>query len=137
MSGSGITLAAEWVVIAFALFLIVFTAVAYARPVIAERFLMRFGSSPRAHYSEQLVRLLVGCALVVFSHRMWLPHLFQVIGWAVIISSIALMCVPWRWHQRFAQRLLPTVVRHLKLCALGPLAFGALLLYAVFARTAS
>jgi len=122
------------VVVAFAILLIAFTCLAFAKPPLAERFLMRFASSARTHYIEQIIRLLVGAALVVLSPSMWQPQFFWLIGWAIVISSAALMCTPWRWHHRFAERLLPTVVRHLKLCAVGPFAFGALLLYGVFAR---
>jgi hypothetical protein len=125
---------AGFVVVAFGLFLIAFTGVTFARPALAERFLSGFASSARTHYLEEVVRLVVGAALIVLSPVMWQPKLFSLIGWAVVVSSTALMCTPWRWHQRFAQRVLPTVLRHLKLSAVGPLVFGALLLYAVFAR---
>ena len=127
------SLVATVVIVAFGIFLIAFTGVTFAKPALAERFLRGFASSPQTHYTEQVVRLLVGAALVVLSPAMWQPRLFWIIGWGVVISSTALMCAPWQWHQRFAQGLVPTVVRHLRLCAVGPLAFGALLLYAVFA----
>jgi hypothetical protein len=125
---------AGFAVVAFALFLLAFTCVTFARPALVERFLGGFASSARTHYLEQIVRLVVGAALVVLSPVMWQPKLFWLIGWAVVVSSAALMCTPWRWHQRFAHRVLPTIQRHLKLSAVGPFAFGALLLYAVFVR---
>lgn len=121
------------VVVGFGLLLIVLTGVAFAKPAIAERFLMRFASSARTHYVEQIFRLLIGAALVVLSPVMWQPTMFWLVGWAIVVSSVALMCVPWQWHYRFAERLLPIVVRHLRLYAVGSLAFGALLLYGVFA----
>ena len=126
-------LVAAFVVVAFSLVLIAFTGVAFAKPAVAERFLMRFASTARAHYTEQIVRLLMGAALVVLSPAMWMSKMFWLIGWAIVISSAALMCVPWQWHHRFAERLLPIVVRHVRLCAMGPFAFGALLLYGVYA----
>jgi hypothetical protein len=122
---------AAFVVVTFALILFAFTGVAFAKPAVAERFLMRFASSARTHYVEQVFRLLIGAALVVLSPAMWQPNIFWLIGWAVMISSVALMCVPWQWHHRFAERLLPIVVGRLRLCALAPCAFGALLLYGV------
>jgi hypothetical protein len=121
------------VVVGFGLLLIVLTGVAFAKPVIAERFLTRFASSARTHYVEQIVRLLIGAALVVLSPAMWQPTMFWLVGWAIVVSSAALICVPWQWHHRFGERLLPIVVRHLRLYAVGSLAFGALLLYGVFA----
>ena len=121
------------VIVAFGVFLIALTGVAFAKPALAERFVTAFASSARTHYAEQILRLLIGAALVVLAPTMWQPKVFWLLGWAVVVSSVVLMCVPWQWHHRFAERVLPVVVRHLKLCAVGPFAFGALLLYAVFA----
>ena len=120
-------------VAAFGLLLIALTGVAFAKPAIAERFLMRFASSARTHYVEQIFRLLIGAAIVVLSPAMWQPTMFWLVGWAIVVSSAALMCVPWQWHHRFGERILPIVIRHLRLYAIGSLAFGALLLYGVFA----
>ena len=117
----------------FGLLLIALTGVAFAKPAIAERFLMRFASSARTHYVEQIFRLLIGAAIVVLSPAMWQPTMFWLVGWAIVVSSAALMCVPWQWHHRFGERILPIVIRHLRLYAIGSLAFGALLLYGVFA----
>jgi hypothetical protein len=121
------------VVVAFGLLLIGFTGVVFAKPAIAERFLARFASSARTHYVEQVFRLLIGSMLVVLSPAMWRPNLFWVVGWVIVVSSAALMCVPWQWHHRFGERVRPIVLRYLRLYAVAAFAFGALLLYGVFA----
>ena len=121
------------VVVAFGLFLIALTGVVFVKPALAERFFLSFASSARTHYAEQVVRLLVGASLVVLSPVMWQAGMFRLIGWAIVISSVVLMLLPWRLHHRFGQRVLPIVVRHMRLYALGVFAFGVLLLYAVFA----
>jgi hypothetical protein len=121
------------VVVVFGCALISFTGAAFAKPAIAERFLRAFASSARTHYAEQIIRLVVGAALVVLSPAMWQPTMFWLVGWAIVVSSAALMCVPWRWHHRLGERLLPMLVRHLRLYALGAFAFGALLLFGFFA----
>ena len=125
--------AAAVVIVAFGLSLIAFSGVAVARPAIAERFLTAFASSARTHYVEQVFRLLIGAALVVRSPIMWQPEMFWLVGWAIVVSSAVLLCVPWQWHHRLGGRVLPLLVRHLRLYALGSGAFGALLLYGVFA----
>jgi uncharacterized protein YjeT (DUF2065 family) len=125
--------AASFVVVAFGLFLIAFTVVVFAKPAIAERFLSAFASSARAHYIEQVLRLLIGAALVVLSPGMWQSNIFWLVGWTIVVSSLALMCAPWQWHQRFGERVRPIFMRHLRLYAVGALAFGVLLLYGVFA----
>ena len=121
------------VVVLFGLSLITFTGVAFAKPARAERFLMAFASSARTHYVEQVFRILIGAALVVLSSTMWQANMFWLLGWAIVVSSVALICVPWQWHDRLGERLRPMLVRHLKLYAVGAFAFGVLLLYGVFA----
>jgi hypothetical protein len=125
------------VVVAFGLILIAFTGVVFAKPAIAERLLKPFASSARAHYVEQVFRLLVGAALVVLSPAMWQPKMFWLVGWVIVVSSTALMCVPWQWHHRFGERMRPIFFRYLWLYAAGAFAFGALLLYGVFAGGAA
>ena len=121
------------VVVTFGLLLIGFTGVVFAKPAMAGGFLMRFASSARTHYVEQVLRLLVGAALVVLSPAMWQPKMFWLLGWAIVVTSAVLMCVPWQWHHRLGERMLPMLVRHLRLYAVGAFALGALLLYGVFA----
>ena len=121
------------VVVAFGVSLIAFTGVAFAKPAIAERFLGAFASSARTHYIEQVARLLIGAALIVVSPTMWQPKMFWLSGWAIVVSSAMLLCIPWQWHHRLGERLrlLPLLVRHLRLYAVGSLALGVLLLYGI------
>ncbi len=125
---------AEIVVVAFGLFLLGLTAVAFAMPAVAERFFRAFASSARAHYTEQAFRLLIGASLIVASPTMWQGTLFRLMGWAVVISSTLLILTPWSWHHRFGEKVLPILIRRIKLYSLGLFAFGALLLYGVFAK---
>src|SRR5688572_10333477 len=85
------TLLAGIVVVARGLAFIAFTCVVSARPALAERFLMSFAASARAHYVEMAFRLLFGVSLVVLSPTMWPTNVFRVIGWAIVISSVALL----------------------------------------------
>jgi hypothetical protein len=127
------TVVAAVVVVMFGLSLIAFTGVAFAKPAIAERFLMAFATSARTHYVEQVSRLLIGAALVVLSPTMWQPKVFCLVGWAIVVSSAALMCIPWQWHDRFGERVRPMLVRYLRLYAAGAFVLGALLLCGLFA----
>jgi hypothetical protein len=124
------------VIVASGLFLIGLAAIVFAKPALAERFFMSFASSARAHYVEQVFRLLIGASLVVLSPDMWQTDMFRLIGWMIVVSSVGLMLIPWRWHHRFGEWVLPTLVRHMKLYAVGLFAFGALLLYGVFSGLA-
>jgi len=121
------------ILVAFGLFLVGLTIVVFAKPAVAERFFMSFASSARAHYAEQAVRLLIGTSLVIRSAQMWQPKVFWFLGWAVVLSSLVLILSPWKWHQRFGEKVRPMLIRRMKLFAVCLLAFGVLLLYGVFA----
>ena len=126
------SLLAGVVVVTFGLSLIGLTGIVFASPALAERFFMSFASSARAHYVEQSFRLLIGASLVVLSPTMWQANMFRLIGWIIVVSSVGLLLIPWQWHHRFGEWVLPTIIRHIRLYAVGLFAFGALLLYAVF-----
>jgi hypothetical protein len=63
---------------------------------------------------------------------MWQANTFRIIGWAILVSSVALMLFPWQWHQQFGARILPFFIQHMRWYAVGALAFGLIILYAVF-----
>jgi hypothetical protein len=126
-----VSLLASIAVVASGILLIGFAVTAYARPELAESFLMSFARSARAHYLEQTFRLVMGASIVVLSPTMWQTAVFSVLGWSLVVTSIALMLLPWKLHHRLGEHVLPKLVRHLKLFAVGVFAFGALLLFAV------
>lgn len=127
-----LSLFAETVVVVFGLFLIGLAWVVFVKPAIAERFFTSFASSARAHYTEQAFRLLIGGSMVVLSPTMWQADLFRIVGWIIVVTSVGLLLIPWRWHHWFGQWAIPLVVRHMGLYAVGLSAFGALLLLGVF-----
>ena len=126
------TAVAGAILVAFGLFLVGLTVVVFAKPAVAERFFMAFASSARTHYTEQAVRLLIGASLIIRSGTMWQPKVFSLIGWGIVVSSLVLILTPWQWHDHFGEAVRPRLIRHMKLFAVGLLAFGVLLIYEVF-----
>ncbi|HLJ90149.1 MAG TPA: hypothetical protein VKZ53_25285 [Candidatus Angelobacter sp.] len=121
------------VLVAGGVFFISLTVLVFAKPAVAERFLMGFATSARAHFVEQILRVLFGGSLVIDSTDMWQTDAFRFIGWAIVASSVGLMLIPWQWHHRFGKKVLPVLIQHMRLYAIGSFAFGAVILYAVFA----
>ena len=119
------------ILFAFGLFLVGLTVVVFAKPAVAERFFVSFASSARTHYTEQIVRLLIGTSLIIRSGAMWQPKVFWFVGWGIVVSSLVLILTPWQWHDRFGEEVRPMLIRHMKLFAVGLLAFGVLLIYGV------
>lgn len=124
------------VVIAFGLSLIGFTVLIVVKRQVAENFLKLFAISAQAHYFEQFLRLVVGTSIVIFSNSMWHSYLFQTFGWLIVVTTIGLLITPWRWHHRFAESVIPMVIRHLKIYGIGTFALGAFIIYGV-SRNAS
>lgn len=117
------------VVVGFGLFLIGLAALIITMPSHAERFLRGFASSALTHYAEQGARLVVGAAVVTFASSMRYPEVFKLFGWLIVVSTAALLLIPWRWHNKFGTVVMPPVFRCMRIFALGAFALGALILY--------
>jgi uncharacterized protein YjeT (DUF2065 family) len=57
------------------------------------------------------------------------PSLFTLFGWLIVVSSALLLLTPWQWHQAFGARVMPLVIRHMRVFALGAAALGVFILY--------
>ena len=125
---------ARFIVVAGSLFFVWLTAAVFAAPAFATWFLRSFASSARAHYAEQIARLIFSASLISLSPVMLHPGVFRVIGWGIFLSSVVLVLIPWQWHDRLGERVRPVLVRYMKVYAVGSFLFGAILLYGVFAR---
>ena len=99
------------------------------KPVLT---LLGFAGSPRAHYTELLIRSVVGGSFVVYAPRMLLPTTFRLFGWVLLVTTGVLLLLPWRWHHRFAQLVVPQAIRYITLIGWCSLALGVLILAAVF-----
>lgn len=121
------------VVVASAMLLIGVTVLVFTKSAVAERFFRGFASSARTHFAEQIFRVVFGGSLVIYSSAMWQTGVFRLIGWLLVVSSVVLMLLPWQWHHRFGQKILPMFIQHMWLYAIGSFAFGVAILYAVFA----
>lgn len=67
--------------------------------------------------------------MVTFAESMWYPELFRVFGWIIVVTTVGLLLLPWRWHHQFASRVMPPVYQHLWLFALGAIGLEVLVLY--------
>ncbi len=117
------------IVVAFGLALIAFAVLVTVKRQRAEQFIDLFARTARAHFAEQISRVIVGTALVIFSPTMWHSSVFKVFGWLLVVSSAALLLMPWRWHQRFGETARPLIVRYLTIYAVGAFALGVFILY--------
>ena len=78
-----------------------------------------------------LVRLAVGASLVVSAPRMLYPGAFFVFGWVIIVTSLILLVIPWRWHRRFAVKVVRPMTRRAWLFGILAFPLGGFTLFAV------
>ncbi len=119
------------VVVLAAVYLIGLAAASVFAPAQTARFLDGFAGSARAHYTEIGLRLLVGAALVVAAPSLLYRDVFYLFGWIVVVTSVLLLLLPWRWHRRFARIVVPPLTRRVWLFGLLSLPLGGVLLFAV------
>jgi hypothetical protein len=126
-----IHLLAGAVVLLTGAYLIGLAAVSLSAPARAARFLGGFASSARTHYVEMALRLSAGGAMVIYAPGMRFSDAFALVGWMLVITTAALLAVPWRWHHRFARWAVPQAIPHLRLVAAASILLGTLVLGSV------
>ncbi len=126
-----LTAASGVIVLAVAGFLLVQGVIAVLRPHAVRKFLGGFASSAKAHFAELAARILAGLAFLQFAPYSALPLAFGVFGIVLVLTSVALVFVPWRLHRRFAQWAVPLATRHMGPFAVGCLAGAAAICYGV------
>jgi hypothetical protein len=106
-------------------------AVALAAPALARRFLLGFARSRALHYLELTVRLVVGGAFLLCAPGMRFPLAFTIFGWTIVLTTVGLVLVPWRWHRRIAQQAVPRALHYLPLLGVASLLLGGFVLCAL------
>lgn len=112
-------------------YLVGLAVVSFLSPERASRFLLGFASSASAHYLELVARLLVSGAFLLSAPHVLFPGVFVVIGWVLVVTTLGLFAVPWRWHHRFAQWGVPHAIANLPLVAVASFAFGGFVIASV------
>ena len=120
------------VIVATGLYFVGLGLTSVLAPDRAGRFLSGFASSALVHYVELFIRLVVGWALLERAQYLPFPSAMTVFGWVLVITTVGLLPIPWRWHRRFAQAAVPPVLRYLKLIGIVSIVLGTLLLAAAF-----
>lgn len=115
----------------FALGLIAFEFIILLAKPKAIQFLKAFVKTPWHHFLEQTLRLIIGASIVVHAPHMAFSDLFGIFGWIIIITSLMLVGLPWRWHHTFAQKVIPTVIKFIQLYGILCLALGSFIIYSL------
>ena len=99
-----------------------------------DRFLAqlgRMGGSWKIQIGEHAMRGMAGGALVIRADYSKAPEMFNVGGWFIMLSSVAILILPRQWHHAYARwwaDRLPTGL--LRVLAIPTFAAAGLLAYA-------
>ncbi len=124
------------IVILAGLYFIALAGVSLFIPAQANRFLLGFAGSLQKHFSELFLRFLAGGALVIHAPQMYLSGVFSLFGWVLLLTTAALLMIPWKWHRRFAQFAVPKATQYIKLIGLVSLTLGGFILAAIIRGSA-
>ena len=119
------------IILSFGIFLLGLAIIIVIKPGRAERFLGSYANSARAHYTEQVGRLVVGIALVTLAPSMWYTNLISILGWLLVVTTLGLLLIPWQWHHKFGEVVIPLTLKYMKFYALGALLLGIFVLYSL------
>ena len=129
-----VTSLAGAVVMLAAAYLLGFGVLAVTGPARVFSRLQRFASTVRLHVLELLVRFVVGAAFVGYASQMQFGGVFRAFGSMLVITTLGIAVVPWRWHRRVAQATVPLVERYMPLMGMASIAAGAFVVWAVTVR---
>ena len=118
-------------VVAAGIYLLVLGGASLLVPSRAGRFLTGFAASRSRHLLEMALRLVVGGSLVLQAPRMSFSGGFSLFGWVLLVTTACLLLMPWQWHRRFAQRVVPQAMLHPRWVGGISLVLGGLVLAAV------
>ncbi len=124
------TTAALLVVLAGAGWLAIVSLACLFRPERARQGLASMGSNWRWQLGEHIPRAIVGMAMVLRAPLTKAPQLLEIGGWFIVATSILILLVPMRWHNRYAvwwAERIPLLAY--RLLALPTLAIAVLLAY--------
>ena len=113
------------------LYLVSLAGLLLLSPTRGKYFLGGFAGSAFTHYLEILLRFIAGGAILLYAPQMLFSDFFVILGWILALTTVGLLAVPWRWHQRFAQWAVPYATRRLWLVAVASFVFGGFIIASV------
>lgn len=129
---SMIAAVSQWLAVLIGLWLMGLSLFMLAAPQRALGVLAAMGSTPLIHFGEMAGRIAAGVVLMLTSVVSRSPQVINLIGAFLIVSAVALMVLPRRWHAAYstwwARRIPAWAVR---LSAVFSIVAGGVLIWTV------
>ena len=94
--------ASQWLAVLAGVWLMALGVFMLIRPQLALDALGQLGGSPIVHVGEMTVRILAGTSLIFAAAASRFPVVIAVIGSFLIVSAVALLLLPRRWHAAYS-----------------------------------
>lgn len=117
--------------VVFSLYLISLPFVVLIKKDIALKYFSSFASSQKAHLTEQLFRFVFGIAIFDYSDKMLYSNFYYSFGLIIIITTLILTIVPWKWHHEIGKKAIPLTLKYLNLYSFSAFIFGLFILFCV------
>ena len=126
-----ISFASLAIIISFALANLLVAVFSLTKPSLAKRILNAFAATFQLHFLEMAVRIIIGAAMIFYAGNMKFPVFFHIFGIILIVTSIIMLFVPWRYHQRFARFVLRPLIQNVWVFGILSLPLGLFVLYSL------
>ena len=123
-------LISKCLLILFGLFIILAGFLMLFNPNKALATLRKAGSTNFINYTEITIRLIIACALIIYSNHALYPEYFKLLGWFMLATSLILYAVPRQRHHNFSLKC-AEIIKPLYFRIISPFAFlfGGLIIY--------
>ncbi|WP_373295234.1 DUF2065 family protein [Undibacterium macrobrachii] len=58
--------------------------------------------------------------------------IIRLFGWVFIVSTIVMLALPWKWHQRFSRKVVPYANQYLRPIGIVSIGIGFILVWSLF-----
>ncbi len=100
------------------------------KPKRTRALLRKFAGTNLINYTEIILRLIVGIALILIADSCKLPEAFKVLGWFMVVTAGILLFVPRTLHHSFSLKSADVLKpEYFQLISPFAFLFGGLILY--------
>ena len=93
---------AKYIVIVFGLFFIGVGFLMLLKPHQANEVLRKAGSTNFINYAEITIRIIPATGLILSANQSLYPHIFNIFGWFMLLTSFVLYFIPRQLHHQFS-----------------------------------
>jgi uncharacterized membrane protein YfcA len=100
-----IVIFAQWIVIAFGIFIILVGFLMLFEPKKINPILRKMASTNLINYTEITLRLIPASAMIICADFAKYPNIYKFYGWIMLITTLVLFFIPRTIHHNFSLKI--------------------------------